>query len=279
MEEQDITQVTTTKKIPTKLVATISIISIVLLTFIIGGLVILATNNNRNNDSNGDNNGTITPTPTSLAQCDYNGIKYESGQSFDKGDSCNTCSCEDGNIECSKLVCTSTFSETLGQYFLNDGSLDYEFTIKGEMNDSSEIVTEKSTIEIKSKDYHILIATLSEGNERYLEYVPVITSLVSSQRINYESSFQLNLPESKVNPILNSFSKIYFYGDSFKTEGCRESVGGVRIYGCGFDWIVIPFENQPTKSQALRVLCGVNDAVDVSNYCDAIIKSLQIQKL
>jgi len=37
--------------------------------------------------------------------CNYNGTTYKSGEDVPSGDSCNSCSCEDGNISCTTMYC------------------------------------------------------------------------------------------------------------------------------------------------------------------------------
>jgi hypothetical protein len=38
-------------------------------------------------------------------RCPYNGWSYESGETFDKGDECNICVCNDGVIACTEMAC------------------------------------------------------------------------------------------------------------------------------------------------------------------------------
>lgn len=46
------------------------------------------------------------PEPTPVAQdCDYEGVTYEDGETFDAGDGCNSCICEDGVVACTEMAC------------------------------------------------------------------------------------------------------------------------------------------------------------------------------
>jgi hypothetical protein len=40
-----------------------------------------------------------------LNRCPYEGWSYEHGESFDKGDGCNICICNDGLLICSEKSC------------------------------------------------------------------------------------------------------------------------------------------------------------------------------
>ena len=40
-----------------------------------------------------------------LNRCPYQGWSYEHGESFDAGDGCNMCICNDGLIECTEMAC------------------------------------------------------------------------------------------------------------------------------------------------------------------------------
>lgn len=39
------------------------------------------------------------------ASCNYNGIIYKNGQSFQDNDGCNTCGCRNGEISCTAMAC------------------------------------------------------------------------------------------------------------------------------------------------------------------------------
>lgn len=45
-----------------------------------------------------------TSAPNSKT-CDYNNLTYSNGETFPAGDSCNECSCEDGQVECTEKAC------------------------------------------------------------------------------------------------------------------------------------------------------------------------------
>ena len=45
-------------------------------------------------------------TQNTLPQrCPYNGWSYENGESFDSGDGCNICVCNDGMVACTEMSC------------------------------------------------------------------------------------------------------------------------------------------------------------------------------
>jgi hypothetical protein len=50
--------------------------------------------------------GTVSCTEIACVTCTYNGQTYQPGQSFPKGDGCNTCTCAaDGTVGCTKIQC------------------------------------------------------------------------------------------------------------------------------------------------------------------------------
>ncbi|KAL3869867.1 hypothetical protein ACJMK2_042494 [Sinanodonta woodiana] len=54
--------------------------------------------------SHGCGHSCQTPKPLT---CLYNGITYQSGDSFKSSDGCNTCSCNDGMVFCTLMACLS----------------------------------------------------------------------------------------------------------------------------------------------------------------------------
>ncbi len=52
----------------------------------------------------------ITPTLNQNQTCQQNGNTYGPGESVPSSDTCNTCSCDNGQIACTAMACTTTFS-------------------------------------------------------------------------------------------------------------------------------------------------------------------------
>jgi len=46
-------------------------------------------------------------------RCPYQGWSYEDGESFDSGDGCNMCICNDGQIACTEMACDNLNLESL----------------------------------------------------------------------------------------------------------------------------------------------------------------------
>ena len=45
--------------------------------------------------------------------CTYGGEEYESGDSFDSEDGCNTCICAEGKVACTKMACPEDDAEEI----------------------------------------------------------------------------------------------------------------------------------------------------------------------
>ncbi len=43
--------------------------------------------------------------PNPISSCQYNGVMYDSSESFNAGDGCNTCTCSDGDVACTEIDC------------------------------------------------------------------------------------------------------------------------------------------------------------------------------
>jgi hypothetical protein len=41
-------------------------------------------------------------------RCPYEGWSYEHGETFESGDGCNTCVCNDGMVACTEMDCTTS---------------------------------------------------------------------------------------------------------------------------------------------------------------------------
>jgi hypothetical protein len=50
-----------------------------------------------------NDDGTVSCIP--ISTCEYNGQIFKTGDSFKSGDGCNTCSCNEGSIICTKMAC------------------------------------------------------------------------------------------------------------------------------------------------------------------------------
>ncbi|MDD2270417.1 MAG: hypothetical protein PHG60_02465 [Candidatus Dojkabacteria bacterium] len=48
-----------------------------------------------------------------LNRCPYQGWSYEHGESFDSGDGCNVCVCNDGVIACTERACDINLEDNL----------------------------------------------------------------------------------------------------------------------------------------------------------------------
>ena len=56
---------------------------------------------------------TFTDIPKSDS-CEYDGKTYNEGDSFDATDGCNTCTCSEGQIGCTKIGCNASTNEYIG---------------------------------------------------------------------------------------------------------------------------------------------------------------------
>jgi len=96
----------------------------------------------KDNDDNKSDTNIITTT------CDYNNTTYNEGESFDATDGCNTCTCSEGQIGCTKIGCKSEqppANNTIEfKYTYNDQ--DFVLALQNETNQEFNIQDNKLTI-------------------------------------------------------------------------------------------------------------------------------------
>ena len=57
------------------------------------------------NIGNNENKGTIRELISIKKSCTYKNKVYKSGQGMPAGDECNSCSCQNGQVQCTLIAC------------------------------------------------------------------------------------------------------------------------------------------------------------------------------
>lgn len=111
------------------------------------------------------------PEPTPVAQaCDYEGITYEDGETFEASDGCNSCICEDGVVSCTEIDCKEGIEET-AESQSNELSTNTalkecnnsDISIRTQIPEEWPCSSDSENLIIKTDDFEILITTLGFG--------------------------------------------------------------------------------------------------------------------
>lgn len=217
------------------------------------------------------------PEPTPIAQaCDFEGVTYEDGETFDAGDGCNSCICEDGVANCTVEACeedstpeTKTKPFDLSLWSISTRTKENAIELTGEMPEDAKATVEEDvqsgeTTTISNNNFTLVLSDHFEGDPNsYKNYVDLgKTGLGEVLRVQF--TYDTN----------NDKYQYVTKDKQFNATGnCSSPAFGDIPAPCGVD--LISYNIDALQNFLLSAQCTASSQAGL-DQCDQVMKSIEV---
>ena len=235
-----------------------------------------------------------TKEPTvQITACNYQGVAYNQGSTFDAPDGCNTCTCRNGEMECTEMDCqgdteitttttpisTEDWQSENATIVIDNNQVMKTYKLSFELpNDQDINFTEnEASVLIQTEDIVMEVkpslddANTSYENKREYEVIDNLNLDTGKGTFAYRvRSDDKLLFQSELNGEYSYFYYTHFYG-----EGTDCDMWTPEPVACGFSTTTVYQDDE--IAGGLTILCGVSISSSESvALCDSIVREMDV---